>query len=300
MTDARVIKCTNTAENISLYLRRTSAARWHPSDFTGLYSSDFDVLTSKNMLSDGAQYLSARVKERNIVLTVTSRSAHRDSRALLYRVFKPRSEGVLEYSDGTIARKINYYAESVSIESKGARSDDSGVMVATISLLCPDPFFYETGNRIARMSTWMPAFTFKHEFSSAGEELGYRSKERLQDIVNASGLDEIGMTVKVEAFGTVKNVSIVNASTNMVCKVGTSDTPLEMVAGDVLEITSEIGQRHVWFTHEGVKKEINYFLSSDSQFLTLKAGHNVIGYNAENGVDNLSVIIIYRMRYAGI
>ena len=76
--------------------------------------------------------------------------------------------------------------------------------------------------------------------------------------------------------------------------------PLEMVAGDVLEITSEIGQRHVWFTHEGLKKEINYCLSSDSQFLTLKAGHNVFGYNAESGVDNLSVTITYRMRYAGI
>lgn len=300
MTDARMIKCTNKAENVSVYLRRTTAAPWYLSDFTGLYGSDFDVLTGKNTLSDGAQYLSARVKERNIVLTVTSRAAHRDSRALLYRVFKPRSEGVLEYSDGTIARKIDYYAESVSIESKGARSDDSGVMVATISLLCPDPFFYETGNRIARMSTWMPAFIFKHEFSSAGEEFGYKAKEKIQDIVNESGLDEIGMTVKVEAFGTVKNVSIINASTNAVCKVGTSDTPLEMVAGDVLEITSDNGGRHVWHTHEGVKKEINYFLSSDSQFLTLKAGHNVIGYNAENGVDNLSVIIIYRMRYAGI
>lgn len=300
MTDTRVIKCTNKAENISIYLRRTSAAPWYLSDFTGLYGADFDVTMINNTLSDGAQHAGTRIKVRNPVLTITNRAAHRDGRALLHRVFKPRSEGILEYSDGTVTRLINYYVENIAVESKSVRSDDTGAEVATISLLCPDPLFYEPEDRIARMATWMKGFTFKHSFTKAGEELGYRSKEKIQDIVVESGLDEIGMTIHVAAFGAAKNITITNATSNAVCRVGTSDTPFEMVAGDVLEITSEIGKRHVWYMHEGIRKEINYCLSADSHFLMLRAGHNVVGYSAESGVDNLSVTLVYRMRYTGI
>lgn len=300
MTDSRVITCTNTSENIAVYLRRTSASPWYLSSFSGIYDTDYDVTTSANTLADGSQYMGSKVNQRNIVLTLANKSRHRSARALLARVFKPRSKGTLQYSDGTITRKIDYYTEKVSFETKGVRSDDSGVMIATVSLICPDPFFYEISDSVRQMSAWMPSFTFEHAFSVDGEEIGYRSKEKIAEISNESGIDEIGMDISIITSGAASNIYVTNATTNEVIRIGTDTSALNLVAGDVVEITTEIGNRHVWLTHEGTTTEINYLLSSDSSFLTLTAGTNVIGYGASSGVDNLSIEITYRMRYASV
>lgn len=300
MVDMRVIKCINPADNMSLILRRTSASPWYLSSFSGLYELGYDVNTTDNTLTDGSQYFGTLVKERNITLSIVNRSAHRNSRNLLYSVFRPRTKGILEYSDGVISREIGYYAESCNITTKGMRSDDSGAMTATVSLICPDPFFYDLYDSTVRMSSWVGAFTFQHTFSSAGEEFGYRTKEKLQDIVNESGLDDIGMTIRFDCSGSVTNPLIINSSSGETCRVGTDSKPLSLVAGDVLEITTGTGNRHVYFTHDGVKTEANYYLSSDSVFPMIHTGHNVIGYNASSGVDNMSITITYRMRYSGV
>lgn len=300
MSDLRTITCKNVEDNMSVILRRTAAAPWYLSDFDGLYGSDYNVTTVDNTLSDGSKYFSTLIKERNITLTAVNRKGHRQARALLYNVFKPRSAGVLEYSDGTITRKIPYYTEKCEITEKGARTDNSGVAIASISLVCPDPYFYDLSDSVVYMSTWMPAFQFPHSFVADGEEFGYRTKEKLQDIINDTGSDEVGLDILVETSGAASNITITNATAGETCKIGTSSNELSLVAGDTVEITTELGNRHVLLTHDGTKTEINYLLSADSSFPAIHTGHNVLAYDAESGVDNLSITITYRMRYVGV
>ena len=73
-----------------------------------------------------------------------------------------------------------------------------------------------------------------------------------------------------------------------------------MVAGDIVNIVTEKGNKNVTLTREGVTIGINNYLSEDSEFIQLGVGNNHIGYDASEGVSNLSFKITYTFKYNGV
>lgn len=300
MPDARTITCTNTQDNLSITLRKTSAAPWFLTSFSGMYDTDFDVFTSENANIDGSIYQSSRIGQRNIVLTIKNRSKHSDGRHLLARIFAKGQCGTLQYSNGVVSRKIDYYTEKADFSDQGVRSDDSGIVTATISLICPDPYFYDLYDTSFTMSSFMPSFSFKHAFMVAKEEFGYRQKEKIKVINNDLSVDGTGMTIKISCNGSVKNPSITRVEDHAHIYIGTTAKPLNLVAGDVVTVTTESGNKKVTLTHDGNTSSINQYLSEDSSFLQLRRGTNSIGYSADEGVDSMIIGISYRQRYTSV
>lgn len=297
MADTRVITCTNVKENISLTLRRTSASPWYLSSYSGLYDNDFDVSTSENSSVDGSTYQDSRIGQRNIVLTISNRDKHRDGRYLLQRIFAVRTLGTLQYDDGDEKRIISYYPEKIDFANKGVRSDSSGLVTATVSLICPDPYFYDLYDHSFMMAAFVPAFSFAHVFAAAKEEFGYRQKEKIKVINNELSVDGTGMTIRITCDGSVKNPSITRVEDHAHISIGTTAKPLSLVAGDVVTVTTENGNKKVMLIHDGVASSINQYLSEDSSFLQLRRGSNSLGYNADEGVDSMVLTISYRNRY---
>ena len=267
-------------------------------DCDGIYSVRNKVATSENTMIDGATYQGSVTQMRNIVLTLRDRpqSDHQANRALLYNLFKPKSPGTFVYleSDDAESRSIEYYVESVDIDAKmRARR-------ATVSLLCPDPFFVAPSDITVIMAGWVPCFEFPHEFPPEGEEFCYRVEEKLKTIENTSAADNIGMTIKISAAGEVVNPSIHHVEQGEHITVGKTGRPLELTRGDTVTITTGINNKHVYLTREGVEEEINEYLSEDSEFIQLGRGINTIGYSAESGEAFMTVEISYRYRYLGV
>lgn len=261
-------------------------------DAEGAYYADNNVTISNNTMTDGGAYQGSVAKVRNIVLTVKDLSNHVYNRNLLGELFKAKQMGTLVFHEEDNDRKISCYVESVN--STGEYS----ARTYTVSLLCPDPFFYAMEDVVVYLAAWVGAFTFPHDFLETREEFGYRQNTRLQNIVNEQAEDGIGMVIEITAMGGVTNPSVVRVESNEELQVGSDSNPFQMVAGDVLTITTSDNDKHVYLTHEGVTNEVNQYITEDSVFIQLMRGNNNIGYDADVGVDLMTVRISYRLKYA--
>lgn len=271
---------------------------WLLEDCDGIYSVKNTVVTSENTMTDGATYQGSTTKMRNIVMTLRDlpEANHQENRTLLYNLFKPNAVGTFSYlEDEEMERRlIDYYVESVDVDAvKRARK-------ATVSLICPDPFFVAPSDITVTIAGWASYFEWPHEFPPEGEEFEARVEEKLKTIDNTSAVDNIGMTIVILAAGDVINPSIYHIEKGEQITVGTPRKPLELVAGDEVTITTETNDKHVYLTHEGEKREINEYLSENSEFIQLEHGSNTIGYSAEEGESYMTVEISYRYRYLGV
>lgn len=258
----------------------------------GVYFADNKVTISENTMTDGGAYQGSIAKVRNIVLTLKDLTSHVYNRNLIDALFKSGLPGTLVFKEDQNERQIKYYVESV--DSTG----ESGARTYTVSLLCPDPFFYAMEDVIVYLAAWMGNFTFPHDFLVSREEFGYRSNQRSQNIQNEQAENGIGMVITITAAGLVENPSIIRVESNESIQIGTESHPFTMGAGDTITITTSDNDKHVYFTHNGITTEINQYITEDSVFVQLMRGNNNIGYAADVGVDQMSVRISYRLKYA--
>lgn len=291
----RVITCTRGDMAISFGEQPDSP--YFLTDADGLYEAEVDVNVSENTFDDGGIYQSSKIKKRNIVLTIQDRGSddHIAVRDALQNLFLPKLKGQLAIKendgDSESEKVIDYYTEKVI--SDGKKSSRT----FTISLICPDPYFYDPYDKYVQMANYAAMFTFQHSFLSAGEEFGSRSKEKSKSIRNNTGADALGLTIDFAINGAVTNPSVTRVESGETIKIGTSSKPLSLVYGDRLTVTTGSGNKHTYLTRSGVRTEINQYLSSGSSFFELHQGDNTIGYDAESGVSNIEVTVSYRMRY---
>lgn len=288
----RVITCTNN-DGISARFTERAFTPFLLCSAEGVYDVDNNITASENTMNDGSTYQGTVVRQRNIVLTFKDDCNHTYNRNLLYALFKSKQKGTLVFQEDENTRKIDYYVEKMTSDGQAQ------IRTYSVSLLCPDPFFYAPNDEYVQMSAWLGAFEFEHEFKANGEEIGYRSSVRIQDIVNDIAADGIGMTITFTANGTVKNPSVTRIDSDETLQVGTDTEPFIMLSGDILRITTGNNDKHVYLTREGVETEINQYLTEDSVFIQLMRGHNNIGYDADEGADALTLTIGYRFKYEG-
>lgn len=262
----------------------------------GIYEFRNNVSTSANTMTDGSTYQGSVTSMRNIVLTLRDKpnADHMKNRELLYNVFKPKSPGTFSYEENDTKRSVDYYVESVYVTS------EERARRATISLLCPDPYFVEPYDISVQMAGWTALWEWQHEFVDGGEEFGSRIQERIKEIENLSAADNIGLTIEIDAAGPVTNPSIYHVEQSEYIQIGTSGHPLELVSGDKVIITTGTNNKHVYLVSGGVESEINEYLSEDSEFIQLMHGINTFGYAADSGDANMIVTISFRYKYLGV
>lgn len=259
----------------------------------GVYEVTNNVTISENTMNDGGTYQGSVAKKRNIVITFKDEENHAYNRNLLYALFQSKTKGKLTFKEDENVRAIDYYVEKLS--SDGLPKHRTYV----VSLLCPDPYFYEPSDEYVSMSAWLGAFEFPHQFRETKEEIGYRSSVRIQDIENQIAADGIGVTITLTANGNVTNPSITRIESDESIKIGSESYPFTMHSNDELKITTMDNDKHIYLISGGVENEINQYLTEDSVFFQLMRGHNSIGYDADEGADALTVTISYRFKYEG-
>lgn len=291
---ARIITCKNE-DGLALRFGYDYTP-WLLTDVEGVYLSEANVYTSENTMIDGSTYQGTTLKMRNIVLTMIDRNKTglKHNRQVLYDVFKPKSPGTLSYQEDGETRTITYYVESVQTTSMGARR------TATVSLLCPDPYFYAQTDVEILIAGWSKLFEFPHAFKAEGEELGTKSTEKLKVISNDTAADNIGMTISITADGEVTNPSITRVESQQTIKIGTDVHPMTMSVGDEIIITTGTGNKHVYLIRDGAQTEINAYLSEDSEFIQLMRGNNTIGYAADTGAEYLRVSVKFKYKFLGV
>lgn len=290
----RSITCTNHNGSTMIFTERAFTP-FLLANVDGIYLASNEVSMSNNKMTDGATYQGSSAKKRNIVLTLMDQPNNvynQRNRDALYVLFGEGTQGTLTYTEDGVSRVVTYYVEKIYKSSLKKRT-------ITVSLLCADPFFYDAEDTNVQMANWISGFEFAHEFLAQGEELGYRSLERLTNIVNDTATDNIGITVTIDILSNVTNPSLTRVESDTHFKLGSTAAPLNLVNGDVVIITTHTNNKHVYLIHNGVKTEINQYITEDSVFIQLMRGNNNIGYSADAGDDYMSVTITYKMKYEG-
>jgi hypothetical protein len=292
MVSNRVIRCTNE-DGFFLEFAESGFGPFLLTEAEGLYDAKNKVYVSENSMIDGAVYQGSVAKYRNIVLHLTDTDKYVDNRDALNRLFKEKSVGTLTFWEADAApRKIDYYVESLNSTGEDPYREHQ------VSLICPDPFFYDINASSEQMASWVGVFTFPFASPSTGFVFGYKDNSLIKKIQNDFAEDNIGITIIMSCLGGVTNPSITHIETNSSIHIGHSGKPFNMVAGDIVTITTETGNKHVTLTHDGVTSEINHYLTEDSVFIQLMRGSNSFGFGADSGVNNLTITLEYTYKYA--
>lgn len=261
----------------------------------GIYAFNGEVLTSPYSQTNGDRYKNTRAIKRNIVVHGKIFDDFWNNRQLMYRVFRLGSVGKFCYTEPDRSnRYADYYVESVDIDQDAYRGE------YTISLICPDPFFYAGESEHIDLASWISDFTFAHDFVEAGEELGHRETSMIKEIQNLNGVDGIGMKITLTASGNVKNPYVYLYETGERITIGTEDNQYTLGSTKRVEIDTTTGKKNIVQISNNIQTRINEYLDPDSSLFQLRAGINTIGYNAAEGAGYLNVHVEYKMRYLGV
>lgn len=267
-------------------------------DLSGLGA---DVNASES-ISDGAIYQNTRLRSREFALELHLRRLQHDDaqmddkRALMYRVFNPKTNPIRIDFENSIGKKyyLNANLLSTPIMGPDKSNNNAARQKVLLEFLAPDPFVYASESSTEDLASWVSAFEFPLEIVDGGIEMGYRSPSLIKNIVNG-GSEEIGMIIEFKALAGLSRPSLLNVNTYEQFKLNCN-----MINGDVIRVNTNRRQKSIVLIRNNV--EINIFnqIELSSKFLQLKPGDNLFRYNADSGLDNLEIRITYRDRYVGV
>ncbi|MGX8701515.1 phage tail domain-containing protein [Caproiciproducens sp.] len=249
--------------------------------------ADYEVLTSQNSGQDGENYNGSTAKKRPIVIVIgVKRADYYTQRNRLYSFFQPRSAGVLYLYDNDDGKKINYYVEQI------APAGDGPVRHITLSLICSDPKFYALEDQLTQLAVWQGKITFPlriHPPFTVTEKVN----TLIGNVHNDSAVP-MGLTVKFTASGEVVNPSLYDVNRYELMQINTT-----MHAGDKIVITTGDGNKRVKLISGGATTNINNLMLYPPKWLQAYQGDNLFRYDAESGIDSLSVSILHTKAYWG-
>lgn len=261
--------------------------------------------------TDGMFYSSSRASTRQIIFTLEFKARTRDSkygelsieecRHLCYRYFPLKKKiTIIVYTDSQTLYTTGY-VESNEPEIFSSQE------YATISVLCPDPWFYEydktTSTRISRV---IPLFEFPFSNESLTEPLLEMSSllEEPRATLDYEGTVDTGVIITVHATGVCRNIVIYNVDTREQLTIDTdkiaSITGKAFGKDDDIIVSTVRGDRYCKLLRNGVYINIIGALSRDSDWLQISNGPNVFTYSAAVGSTKMTVDFEYQNAYMGV
>lgn len=244
-------------------------------EIEGLDPVKASIVSSKLAGVDGSQYRNSVRDERNIVLKFELVSDYVDNpvfavRRRLYRFFMPKSYVTLWfYDDAGIEATISGRVESCEAPMFSQEP------ALNASILCFNPDFVDTS------------------FETVSGSTVYSS---LESTIDYEGTVPAGIEFTLFADRDISAFTIYNRPPDGTLRQLDFASPL--LAGDVLRINTNQGQKKVQLTRAGVTSSVLYAISPKSNWVTLDYGLNKYRVYAEG--EAVPFEIKYARRYGGL
>ena len=241
----------------------------------GLNPPSATINTSTCGTIDGSFFNSARLDQRNIVITVLPRGNIESARLRLYRLFPVNQEVRLRFKNASRDVTINGYVESF----EGSLCDFPQTF--TISILCPRPYFdSHTVNTITLPAPHPDAATLPNQ----------------GDVKN-------GVTMRIEisqdlSGDAVRDLTITNTFTGEYMGFTAG-----LIHDDVIIISTIAGELKAELHRNNIAYTINLiaYMSSGSSWFKLAFEANRFTYSTSNNTDQyVSIQISHVDQYAGV
>lgn len=300
----KMVKITNyLGESLELYLSKPETCGIYIVKIEGLGPVKANINTTEVTTADGSLYNSARVTERNIVMTLgflTEQGSVEDNRQKTYKYF-PLKKDVTFYIE-TDNRKCQTtgYVESNDPDIF------SDAETTQISIICPDPYFYGLGIHETFFYGIDPLFEFPLENDSLTEpllEMGEINKNK-ERVIEYDGDGEVGVEIEIEALGSAENLAIYNVTKRERMTIDTSKlrelTGSGIVNGDIITISTIKGHKTIHLLRDGITTNILNCIERDADWFQLSKGKNIFLYNCDEGTANIQMTIRNKTIYEGI
>lgn len=289
-------------ESLKLELTRPELSGLIVQSIEGLGPTKATINTGETATMDGSLFNSARASNRNIVITLALMFAPtvEDSRHKTYKYFPVKKRIRLDFE--TDRRSVYTYGYVESNEPAIFSSQET----VQISVICPDPYFYEDDQTVSGFYGAEPLFEFPFSNESYEEDLLELSQIRLDSraILTYEGDADAGAIISIYAKDTAKNITLYNTGTMESLFIDTDKietiTGKPFGAGDDIQISTIKGDLYVRLLREGVYTNIIAALGKGADFLQLTNGDNIFAVTAEEGDDNLVVTFRYNNAYGGV
>lgn len=300
----RSVKVTNhNHESLTLDLYRPEQSGISVRKIEGLGPAKATINANEVATIDGGIFTSARMQERNIVMTLGMMwdPLIEDSRLRIYKFFPIKKPVTLEFwTDRRHAQCVGYIENNTpDIFSK----DET----AQISIICPDPYFYEMEQEEFAFAGVHPMFEFPFMNDSLDQNLlefgDIRDDNRA--ILDYKGDVDTGITITCHVMsGTAENLTIWNVGTRERIKIDTTkiikQTGITFSQGDDIIINTKIGEKSIRLLHDGKYYNIISCINKDADWFQITNGFNTFTFVCDYGTDNLMLTFTYRNAYGGI
>lgn len=271
----------------------------------GLGPPTASINATETATFDGGLFNSARASTRNIVLTLgfLPNPTIEDTRRLTYKYFPiKRKLSFIVITDNRIA-EIYGYVES---NEPDIFSEEE---TATISIICPDPYFYSLegdGKNTTVFSGIEPVFEFPFSNESLTESLiEVGSVMSLSErLIVYTGESEVGLLMTIHAIGKVGSITIYSILTDESITIDNakieSITGSGIKKGDDIYISTIKGEKYIELVRDGVTTNIINAMDKNSSWFQLSKGDNIFAYTTDMGADNLQFKIENKIIYEGV
>lgn len=292
-----------------------------PND-AGLLISDIDGITPGNVqvnsqnfaVLDGGVYNSSRMETRNITIefyygrtSLVEDSANHDvetSRHIAYRYFPVKTQVRLDFLTDERNLSIWGYVESndTDIFSKQEKGQ--------VSIVCPDPYFYEKDTVVYELGAFIPEFEFPFSNESLFEPLiclGDYGAGAIYE-VGYNGDIEVGVSIRIRFLvdPTVDELTVFDISHNK--KLTLNFNSIEAATGITIQqhgsivISSVRGQKDIWYERVGSRRSIiGAFDVMNFPWMYLTPGTNQFGFDvSDEYLSEFSITIEHRGAYGGV
>ena len=235
------------------------------------------IVSSSFAQLDGEQYQSARREKRNLIINLALEPDYavgsmQGLRNLLYQFFMTKQRVRLRF--------FSVGQPTVDIEGRVESFDAPKFMkdpTAKISVLCFDPDFFTPDLVILPGGTVSTTIETTHIYP---------------------GPVETGIVFKLLVDRNISEFTIYHRPADDSLRALEFQTPTPMVAGDVLEISTQSGNKYARLTRAGVGTSILYGISPQSNWINLFPGPNKLRVYAEGAAVPYS--IEYTTKFGGL
>ena len=246
-------------------LRLTRNNSYAITGVTGLTPVAANINTSTAGIYDGETYNSARLGYRNIVITLYFTHDVEKNRIKLYDYFQTKQFCTLYFSNDSRDVYISGYVETFECDLFSVSE------TAQISIICPNPYFKSVA------------------------EIVNSSSEETTIIIPNNGDVPAGMDIVINFTGAVTNPVIRNAATGEYFCLNR-----DFVSDDVVTVNTRNGEKSVKLTRFGVDFNIINAVDASSVWLQLRRGNNTLYFNADSGVDHMTVTFKHTDLFVGV
>lgn len=300
----RSVTVTNhNNESITLELFHPERSGIIINNIEGLGPPDATINSNEVATIDGGIFTSARLGQRNIVFTLTPmfRPTIEDTRLEIYRYFPIKKNVHLDFVMDRRHAECDGYVES------NTPTIFTGNETIQVSVICPDPYFYEIGEEQIAFAGTLPLFEFPFSNESLTEPLLEFGEIRQDNraVLRYMGDVDTGIHITIHVMEqSAEQITIWNVDTRERIKIDTAKvqrlTGVTFSQGDDIEINTKIGEKYVRLLHNGKYWNIISCVNKDADWFQITAGNNTFTFTATSGENNLKVTFQYRNAYGGI